>query len=406
MASSSLLLRHLHQSLQILVVPWSLPLRPRAAVSLFFFPCTFFNLKSCRQLFAETLVAVVETLHTLTLLYRVNAEVDVPAHLRTAAATELGDVARPDRKSASCAQEGVEGVRNAQTVEARSAPIGLVTLLALADIGPVSADRWARPPRRERHVRVSWRSKLSFHFDSFLVTVGSGTRRNEGDDIALVNAAKASASTAVDAASTSATLRQRRRELRLNACDFGYGQPSPRPEPRVLSRQVLRVSVHLSGSDLDTPTTTDHLSEQEKTGNERRRVAEDEHIVNEELQLYEAKGILDKANPESEDFDLIRYWEHLTNSANIAFRTSSVSGLIKETNTLRRSILSFRTIEMLQILKFIYRQDRISFCDDLIATEAEFSVDPEVTGTLLAQAELRNLNGWSTLPTMALWIEM
>jgi len=77
-----------------------------------------------RQLLAETLVAVVEMLRALALLYRVNADVDVPAldvvnaELRQLPdtielaldvtgrplRTELGDTARSDRKSASYAQ--------------------------------------------------------------------------------------------------------------------------------------------------------------------------------------------------------------------------------------------------------------------------------------------------------------
>jgi hypothetical protein len=78
---------------------------------------------------------------------------------------------------------------------------------------------------------------------------------------------------------------------------------------------------------MHTPTnvaTTDHLSEQEKAGNERRKVAEDERIVDEEFQLYEAKGILDEANPKSGDFDLIRYWEVSVWSS----MATSVSGLM------------------------------------------------------------------------------
>ncbi|KAJ7822402.1 hypothetical protein B0H14DRAFT_2190600, partial [Mycena olivaceomarginata] len=53
----------------------------------------------------------------------------------------------------------------------------------------------------------------------------------------------------------------------------------------------------------------------------------------------------------------------------------------KETDSLRRGSLSSNSMEMLQNLKFIYRQHRISFCDGLVATEAELSVidiDPDV----------------------------
>lgn len=51
-------------------------------------------------------------------------------------------------------------------------------------------------------------------------------------------------------------------------------------------------------------------------------------------------------------------------------------------------------MEMLQILKFIYKQDRIKFCDDLVTTEAELSVidiDPKILDTLLATGRTQEL---------------
>ncbi|KAJ6587366.1 hypothetical protein B0H10DRAFT_2333756, partial [Mycena sp. CBHHK59/15] len=66
----------------------------------------------------------------------------------------------------------------------------------------------------------------------------------------------------------------------------------------------------------------------------------------------------------------------------------------KETDTLRRSSLSPHMIEMLQILKFIYRQDCIKFCEGLVATESELSVidvDPEVVDVLLAARRTEEL---------------
>ena len=72
-----------------------------------------------RQLLAETLVAVVETLRPLALLYRVNADVDVPAldvvlvelaldlaldPVGRLLRTEFGETARSDFKSASSVQ--------------------------------------------------------------------------------------------------------------------------------------------------------------------------------------------------------------------------------------------------------------------------------------------------------------
>jgi hypothetical protein len=51
------------------------------------------------------------------------------------------------------------------------------------------------------------------------------------------------------------------------------------------------------------------LTEQEKAEAERRVVAEDERIVDEELRLYEAKGNFNERNSEFEDFDLHQYWD-------------------------------------------------------------------------------------------------
>jgi hypothetical protein len=51
-------------------------------------------------------------------------------------------------------------------------------------------------------------------------------------------------------------------------------------------------------------------------------------------------------------------------------------------------------MEMLQILKFIFRQHRIKFCDGLVATEAELSVidvDPEIIDQLLRAGRTQEL---------------
>ncbi|KAJ3804706.1 hypothetical protein EV368DRAFT_50970, partial [Lentinula lateritia] len=46
----------------------------------------------------------------------------------------------------------------------------------------------------------------------------------------------------------------------------------------------------------------------------------------------------------------------------------------KETDTLRRNSLSPIKMEVLQILKYIFRNDRLNFTEDLICTEAELMV--------------------------------
>ncbi|KAF7330238.1 putative AC transposase [Mycena venus] len=171
------------------------------------------------------------------------------------------------------------------------------------------------------------------------------------------------------------------------------------------------LSKKLSGSDLDTPanaTSASHSTEQERAEAERRAVAEDERIVDEELNLWEAEGRLDESDPEFADFDLLRHWEARQFRLQYLFRVAldvlpvqasavpceRVFSSSKETDSLRRSSLSPRMIEMLQILKFIYRQDRLKFCDDLIATEAECSVidvDPKIIEELLASGRIQEL---------------
>ncbi|KAJ7894903.1 hypothetical protein B0H14DRAFT_2334233, partial [Mycena olivaceomarginata] len=74
----------------------------------------------------------------------------------------------------------------------------------------------------------------------------------------------------------------------------------------------------------------------------------------------------------------------------------------KETDVLRRGSLSPTVIEMLQILKFIYRKGRISFTEGWVATEEELTVidvNPNVLEELLTTGKVDQLvkllnNSW------------
>ncbi|TEB26685.1 hypothetical protein FA13DRAFT_1607328, partial [Coprinellus micaceus] len=66
----------------------------------------------------------------------------------------------------------------------------------------------------------------------------------------------------------------------------------------------------------------------------------------------------------------------------------------KETDALRRSSLSPLMMEMLQILKFTYHGDRLSFTDNLLCSEFEMSIleiDPDVIDRLLAEGKVDEL---------------
>jgi hypothetical protein len=63
-------------------------------------------------------------------------------------------------------------------------------------------------------------------------------------------------------------------------------------------------------------------------------------------------------------------------------------------DTLRRSNLSPVMMEILQILKFIYRNDRLSFTEDFISTEQELSVidvSADVVKDLLSRGKVDEL---------------
>lgn len=183
--------------------------------------CDLVPFALARQLLAETLVAVVETLRTLALLYRVNADVDVPAldvvlvELRqlpdnmedALEATawfriELTDPAR----SESCPQWSREGCGLRDDVytwrpcelppvdtggrtrrprgqsstgalgcdggAAFSPMIRLVTLLTVEDIGK-SGEASSTGPSAEPLLLP----KLSFHLDCFLAIDGAAVQR-------------------------------------------------------------------------------------------------------------------------------------------------------------------------------------------------------------------------------------
>lgn len=47
----------------------------------------------------------------------------------------------------------------------------------------------------------------------------------------------------------------------------------------------------------------------------------------------------------------------------------------KETCTLRRSLLSAATLEVLQVLKYLYKQDQLDFTSHWVAKEVDYSLD-------------------------------
>ena|SRR5882762_7615647 len=66
----------------------------------------------------------------------------------------------------------------------------------------------------------------------------------------------------------------------------------------------------------------------------------------------------------------------------------------KETDALRRSSLSLVVMEILQVLKYIFRNDRLSFTNDLLCCEEELSVidiPRETVEELLSMGKINEL---------------
>ena len=75
----------------------------------------------------------------------------------------------------------------------------------------------------------------------------------------------------------------------------------------------------------------------------------------------------------------------------------------KETCTLRRSQLGPTTIEMLQVLKYLYQRERLDFTTGLLAMEEDYTIEGPVTESAVLkllkarkEAELHELyNNWT-----------
>ncbi|OBZ74706.1 hypothetical protein A0H81_05702 [Grifola frondosa] len=155
------------------------------------------------------------------------------------------------------------------------------------------------------------------------------------------------------------------------------------------------------------PSALVELSEADKIAAEREADEKDRHAVEEEMQRYASAGVID-TEAELESFDLMKYWEtnelHYPALYHIALdilpvQASSVPcervfSSSKETDTLRRSALDPTTVEMLQILKFSLKEDRLDFTDGWLANEEDLidiKVSRDEVDKLLRQGDVDGL---------------
>lgn len=164
----------------------------------------------------------------------------------------------------------------------------------------------------------------------------------------------------------------------------------------------------LAGSAADP--TTDSAAEREA-----REREEDEHIVDAELRRYIDEGPTEESN----NFDLLKYWEvrlagnpmifggMLTVTQQLhedtfptlfcialdvlpvqasAVPSERVFSASKETDTDRRSNIEVELMEMLQVLKYAFREDWLCFTQGWVAPQPRTDPDSPIQDKLMALA--------------------
>ncbi|KAF5369673.1 hypothetical protein D9615_010259 [Tricholomella constricta] len=139
-----------------------------------------------------------------------------------------------------------------------------------------------------------------------------------------------------------------------------------------------------------TPLTPAQQAEQERQGLQHDRV-----VAEKEFLTYISRGL-------ETGQTLLRYWDVNEMDLPLMFSVAMdvlpvqasavpcerVFSLSKETTTLRRSCLSPGLMEMLQVLKYAYKQDRLDFTEDWVAKEEDYTIGGEVTESAVRELML------------------
>ncbi|OBZ72686.1 putative AC transposase [Grifola frondosa] len=167
---------------------------------------------------------------------------------------------------------------------------------------------------------------------------------------------------------------------------------------RSLSGEDENSLAHAAGRGEDSQL----LTEAEKEEAERQACERDAAAVDDKLRRYSNEGLVSE---EDDSLSLIAYWETtfptlyrialdvlpVQASAVPCERVFSSS---KETDTQHRTNLDVATMEMLQVLKYSVREDRLSFTDDWIPNETEMlhvEVSPDEVDRLLSEGKIDEL---------------
>ena len=120
---------------------------------------------------------------------------------------------------------------------------------------------------------------------------------------------------------------------------------------------------------------------------ESERAAADQRSVRNELHHYKEDGVvLLEGNCL---IDLLRFWEDSQQIYPLLFKVTldvlpvqassvpceRIFSSSKETCTLRRNLLSAALLEVLQVLKYLYKQERLDFMSHWMCFEEDYSIE-------------------------------
>ncbi|KAG5637367.1 hypothetical protein H0H81_004792 [Sphagnurus paluster] len=145
-------------------------------------------------------------------------------------------------------------------------------------------------------------------------------------------------------------------------------------------------TLHGASTSITLVVLPPSLTPAEKAEREKQAVIMEQVEAEKEFNWYIARG-LEKGEK------LLRYWDLSEREFPLLFSVAMdvlpvqasavpckhVFSSSKETITLRRSRLSPGLMEMLQVLKYLFKQDRLDFTADWIAKEEDYTIDGVIT---------------------------
>ncbi|KDQ54070.1 hypothetical protein JAAARDRAFT_135955, partial [Jaapia argillacea MUCL 33604] len=146
-----------------------------------------------------------------------------------------------------------------------------------------------------------------------------------------------------------------------------------------------------------SPMSTPHeMTDAEKAAQEAEELASDLRVVDEELRRYLEHGTLQGAE---RDISLVKFWESKVFIYPLLYRVAldvlpvqasavpceRIFSSARETTTVRQNKLNPALLKVLQILKFLYKQERLDFTSDWIANPDDYATEGKLTSAAIRE---------------------